>query len=319
MAEPLNAAFFAFKKREPGGVVLRASAAFVVIALLLIGAFVAVFWSSLLAALDWYVQVLSAVVANDEQALASIAFPVALLPVFLGLIGWSFFFYLLCAAYESACLRWFVHGESSGFMGLSLGAETLRVWGVYWIWFGLNIAFSIVAELTSMALGGMAIVAAGDAAVQNVVRPILEFVQLIVVIYFGVRLAPAAATSIARRRFSFFEAWSVTKGRFWPLLGAFALVYAIYFVASIAFAIVAVAVLLGEAMPVLSGNPEQMALSFMRAWLAALTEPRTWIAMGALQVIGMIGSAVFYVAMFGINARAAQAALQEGKIESGSG
>ncbi len=47
MAGPLKATFFAFRKRERSGVLLGATIAFVIGLAVLLGAFVALFWSSL--------------------------------------------------------------------------------------------------------------------------------------------------------------------------------------------------------------------------------------------------------------------------------
>ena len=55
------------------------------------------------------------------------------------------------------------------------------------------------------------------------------------------------------------------------------------------------------------GSTEQM--------LAMFASPAVWAPMAALYVLMFVGSFVFYVAMFGVNARAAQAALEEGKIQ----
>ena len=54
-----------------------------------------------------------------------------------------------------------------------------------------------------------------------------SLLQYLPLIFIGVRFGPAAATSLARRRFSVFEAWAVTRGRFWELLGSFALLWLI--------------------------------------------------------------------------------------------
>jgi hypothetical protein len=75
------------------------------------------------------------------------------------------------------------------------------------------------------------------------VQFIIYLVQYAVLIFIGVRFAPAAATSIARRRFSFFDAWKVTRGRFWALFGSFFILMGAYLVA---LAIFATAAFLGQ-------------------------------------------------------------------------
>jgi hypothetical protein len=319
MAEPLKATFFAFRKRERGGVITRASVAFLIIAVVLMAAFVGVFRDSLVPALEWFGQLMKAAIAEDEQTIADLGFPPSLLSLTLGLLVWTLFFYILSAAYEAACLKWMIHGETGGFYGLTLGAETWRVWCVYWVWFLLNLALSLVMDVAALAISGMFIVGTGQASTRDAIEPVLELIQLLIMIYFSVRLAPAAATAIARRRFAFFQAWDVTKGRFWALFGSFALLYVIYFVAAIVLCIVWFAAVLGSAPPLDAAalaDPKQAVSELFRAMVEALSRPQTWITIGALQIVGMLMAMVFYVATFGVNARAAQAALAEGKIKS---
>lgn len=324
MAEPLNATFFAFKKREQSGVVLRATIAFVIIAAAIVGAFLALNWASLAPAVSWYGEAIAAVANNNPDAVG--APPSTLLGLFGGAILLMFPFYILCAAYEAACLRWFIHGEVKGFMGLSIGAPTWRVWAVYWMWFLLNIAFTIAITLVSgLLIGVMAVSTGGDVGATASAQLVVQCIQYLLMIYFGVRLAPAAAATIARRKFAFFDAWAVTRGRFWSLLGAFALLYILYIVASFALVAVWFVVVLGPNAPNLAAagsDPQALSAAFvaaLQACLQSLADPKNWIIIGALQVVGTVIAVIFYVAMYGVNARAAQAALAEGKIsESGA-
>jgi Na+/H+ antiporter NhaC len=134
---------------------------------------------------------------------------------------------------------------------------------------------------------------------------------ILALIYFGVRFAPAAATSIAKRRFAFFDAWTVTKGRFWALFGAYLLLFLMYFVGIIILS-VAAGVFMGVGMvgqmqtTTEPQTPEQA--------LALFASPSVWIPMAICYGLMLVGAFVFYVALFGVNARAAQAALEEGKI-----
>lgn len=321
--QPLKATFFAFRKREQGGVLLRASLAVVIVSVALFAAFAALFWGSLSETLEWYGQVIALSAANDSEALAQIGMPTglfALLPVMLIAM---FVFYLLFAAYEAACLRWMIHGEVAGFMGLSLGAPTWRVYSTYWIWFLLYMGFSIVMSILLMvAIGAVTMSTGGDPTATLTVLPVYYVLQYGLMIYFGVRFAPAAATSIARRRFSFFDAWTVSKGRFWALFGSFLLLYIIYFAASLILG----AAWFGFALSGLSvdwaalsdpARSNQAFAELIQAYLQSLVQPRSWAIAIALWLIGLFVAVFFYVATYGVNARAAQAALEEGKIKPG--
>jgi hypothetical protein len=321
MAEKLNATFFALRKREQSGVLTRATIAFAIAAAVLIAIFAAVFWWSFAPVLTWYGQAIAASASGDTASMEAAGFPPQVFSLIGGFLLWAFPFYILCAAYEAACLRWMIHGEVNGFMGLSLGAQTWRVWGVYWMWFLLNIAFSIVMGIAMTVIVGIfAVSSGGDSAATGVAVIPAYLIQYGLMIYFGVRLAPAAAASIARRRFSFFHAWAVTRGRFWALLGSFALLYFIYAIVSVAIGAVWFVSVLGPNAPDVAsamGDPQrfsQVMVETMQAYLQSLTEPKNWIVIGVLQVISLVVMVVFYVAMYGVNARAAQAALEEGKI-----
>jgi hypothetical protein len=323
MAEPLKATFFAFNRREQSGVLLRLSIAFVLAALVLVAIFGALFWSSLGPLVEWYGQVVQASLNNDTATIEAAGIPPNFFSVLGGILLWMFPFYILCAAFEAGCLRWLIHGEVKGVMGLSLGAPTWRVWGVYWLWLLLNIAFSLALGVVFGALTGVILVSSGgDPTAAASVQPVSTLIQYALMAYFAVRLAPAAAATIARRRFSFFQAWAVTKGRFWALFGSFAILYVLYFIASIILAGAAFAIVLGSNAPDLAAaanDPQQLTAALVQAvqsYFRSLANPQNWIAIGVLQTVSTVVALIFYIAMYGINARAAQAAIAEGKIEA---
>ena len=220
--QPLNATFFAFRKREPGGVLLRASLAFVIVAAVLVVAFVGVNFASLAPALTWYSEVLGAAASSDTTSIENMSLPTGLGMLALTGLVWTFFFAVLYASFEAACLRWMVRGETGGFMGLSLGADTWRVYSGYWLWFLLYMGFSIAMGIVVVTIVGVLTVGVERRSCRADERHDCGLcIQYATLIYFAMRFAPAAATSIARRKFSFFEAWKVTKGRFWALFGSF--------------------------------------------------------------------------------------------------
>jgi hypothetical protein len=141
--------------------------------------------------------------------------------------------------------------------------------------------------------------------------PLICLALLLALLWIGVRLAPAAATSIARKRFAFFDAWKVSKGRFWALLGAFLLLYIMMMVAFfILYAVGAGAVVVGLMSQMGAMNetatPEQV--------LALFAQPQVLIPLALLWLAMLAGYFVWKVAVFGVNARAASLALEEGRI-----
>ncbi|MBL8543015.1 MAG: hypothetical protein JNJ63_04355 [Hyphomonadaceae bacterium] len=323
MAEPLNATFFAFRKREKAGVLLRLSVAFALMAVALCVGFAVLFWSGLSELIGWYGQVIQASASNDTEALAQIGMPTGMFAVLPGMLLWMLLFYILCAAYEAGALRWMIHGESVGLMGLSLGAPTWRVYATYWIWFLLYMALSIVMSILLMTLMGVLAVSSGDPTSTLIALPVYYILQYGLMIYFGVRFAPAAAASIARRKFAFFDAWTVTKGRFWALLGSFLLLWLMYFAASIVLGIAWFATMLSGASidwTAMSdpARANEAVSGMLQNYLQSLMQPQSWAIAGALWFVGLIVAVLFYLGSYGINARAAQAGLEEGKIQAAS-
>jgi len=326
MAEPLNATFYTFQQREPGGVLLRAGLAFFMVAAILIAAFVGVFWSALAPVIQWYIDVLSNVASGGDPSAMNIG---ELPPSFFGVIGgimlWMMFFYILYAAFEAACLRWMIRGETGGFMGLTLGADTWRIYFTYWMWFLLYLAFSMVMGIVMAVLMGVMLIGGGAAsadpgAMVMISLGVFYLLQYGLMIYFAVRFAPAGAASIARRKFAFFDAWTITKGRFWALFGAFLLLGIIYCVFAAVYFGAWFGLLIGAAAPDLSNiGADQQAwtqayLDAVNAMLQSMLQPSNLALLIAIQVVGGIGALTYYMAMFGVNARAARAALDEGKI-----
>lgn len=316
--QALNATFFAFRKRERGGVLMGASIAYLIVAIVVGCAFFLLNAQGFTDYLNWVTQMGGGMAGGkpgDQPSMDAMMPPASVMAILPSYFLFILIYYVLLASYEAACLRWMIRGETGGLFGLSLGADTWRVYFGYWVWFFLLIAFYIVfAIVAGGAMMSMMTMAQGNmdmssAAGIPVLLGLLLFVGLI---YFGVRFAPASATSIARRRFAFFDAWTVSKGRFWALLGAFLLLFVMFFV----FYII-VAMVLGFAMasmaPDLAGQtqpqtPEEAFRAFANPQWAAL--------LGGFVLVMVVASMTLYVAMFGVNARAALVALEEGKIKA---
>jgi len=321
--QSLNATFFAFRKRERGGVLLRATLAYLVIAFAINGVFIYLNWQAFIDYLSWSMNMSQAAETadpTDPSALFASMMPpasvMALAPAYTLITIVSYF---LLAAYEAACLRWMIRGEVKGFFGLALDADTLRVYFTYWLWAFLFIAVYIVALFVLLGFGVGVAMSTGDGADTGSVGAsvLIGFLMVIALfaalIYFAVRFSPAAATSIAKRRFSFFEAWTVTKGRLWALLGSFVLLFLMYFVGLIILVTIAgLAMGLGMFGLVQAlGEPQSAEQIF-----ALFASPAVWAPAAICYGLMIIGAFLFYIALFGVNARAAQAALEDGRIQA---
>lgn len=314
MAEKLDATFFAFRKRE-GSLLLGASLVYVALTAVIFGVFVALNWGAFAAVADWFGAIIQASAeSGGEPAADAIPTPP---PALFGMLGGYVLvllvYNIVLAAFEAACLRWMIWGERSGPFGFNLNAYTWRVYGAYWVWFFLNIASSLVVALL---LGIAVIVFSSSGGSASTLEPLIRLIWNLVLIYFVVRLLPAAATSVGRRRFSFFEAWTVTRERFWALFGSFLILVLIYLLAAAVFFGGAFALIwprVGEMAMALGPNPsEQQTMEF----LGRLFAPDNLVVLGGAYVLIYPIYVVLLVLYYGINARAVRAALDEGKIEA---
>lgn len=133
----------------------------------------------------------------------------------------QFVLYVIFASAIEACiLRWYVRGE--GFT-IGFGADELRLIVVYLIWAALFIgSYLLFAILSGVLIGGIGAASGGDMGFGVALIAIILFIAYFAfAIYYGTRLSPAAAITTRDRRIAFFRAWGATRGRFWPMFGAF--------------------------------------------------------------------------------------------------
>lgn len=297
----LDFAKFGFKKRGKRFVLTGIAVAYVVLALALGAIFLAATWSFWSPLIDWYFAVMRDAESGADPQMPPMETVMGLAPFwalssFIGLI--------LYAAFEAANLRWMVRGESGGgLLGLSFGADTWRVFAIYWIWGVLWIVFMVGVACFYLGLRMFAGIHPAAQIVSLVLAALAPLGLACLMIWLGVRLAPAAALSVRDKRLAFFGAWGATRGRFWPMLGGFVIAMVAYLVVSwiaqqvmsIPFA-VGTHDLMGDMMR--GGSSEEV----FRAAMSTFMSP-TFIALGLLfALVSQILTCVFYVSWFGINA-----------------
>jgi hypothetical protein len=322
MAEKLGATFFAFRKREKGGVLVGSSIAYAIAFVLLYAALIGVAWFLIGGGefMTWYNETMAAQVRGEVYSEPPPNPSGILLMIPLGLV-WVFVMFVLLAAYESACVRWMLRGEESGPLRLHFGADMWRVYGTYWVWF-LYILISWVVFVIAVAVSGIAGVQAGEASPLVVLGVALVF--CLAWLYVTVRLSPASATSIGLGEFAPLKAWTVSRGRFWALFGAYLLLFIMYFVivcvvTGITLSSYYSQVFGGLDWTLAQTNPDAFMREYEQASLAAtqqmFSNPASIAIYIGSQVLAFAIAMVFYLLWFGIEARAVQAALMEGKIE----
>lgn len=314
MAEPLKATFFTLQKRDRA-VLLPATLVFLLIMAVLIGLFVALNWGALLHMRD-VIEMASANEQMGEEQAAQFVF--GMFGFFGMILLFMFPLYLAIASYEAACLRWMIRGEAPGLFGLTINNDVWRVWGVYWCWliaqFVVSTAVSILTmPLIFMTMGDIMTDPSPEGMLrwQLTVQLPVSLLQYIPLAFIGVRFAPAAATSVLRKRFAFFDAWKVTDGRFWSLLGSFALLWLIVAAVDVAIFAAALGGLLGDLVPRLFTDW----VNFPGEELTRrVISPMGLTLVGAAYAANGVVFLIYSVLSYGINARAALAAQADGKI-----
>lgn len=192
-------------------------------------------------------------------------------------------FLMVWAMLEAAVQRRYTRLE--GFR-LGLGGDEFRLAAVALLYFvlfiGLYIASAIVIGIPFAIIAAAA--AGGGGEAMGIVGGLLAFVLVIAVICFWifvlVRLSPAAAMTIRDRKIHFFGAWGASKGRFWPLFGAFLIVMVVSAIAGQVLQMILMFGLMGAVIP-------QMDALESGDFSGLLSSPALWIS-GLLMLIGYV-------------------------------
>ena len=324
MAEPLKATFFTLKHRDRAVLLPATLAAGAVIALI-VAAWLWMNWGALTQIIGM-LQRAREPLGQDQAAALFTGVMGLILSTFLLLVPT----YVAAAAYEAACLRWMIRGEAPGLFGLRLDYDTWRIYGIYWCWVIAQMAVSTAASMLMIPFMFMMM---GDVIAQGpeldpqiawdmqVKMNAISMLQYIPLAFIAVRFSPAAATSIARRRFSFFEAWKVTEDRFFALFGSWAVLWLLFALAHAVLFATTYGVLFGDLWMRLLEDWRNLAQQetalpseTFRLMIARAMSRDGMMLIGAAYVGGLILWTAYALLSFGVNARAALAALDEEKI-----
>jgi len=186
--------------------------------------------TGLLGASDFiaWIEALEAADGTNDPDLALAVFFSGLLKLLpwaalLGLASWA-----VWAMFETASQRRYVFGQA---FSLGFGADELRMMAVGFLWSLLGTVLLAVPILLIMG-SAFAVMFAGstglseDEVAQQILGPMLAafgvmFLIFPVYVFFATRLAPCFALTVRERKIRFFDAWNVSRGRFWPILGAY--------------------------------------------------------------------------------------------------
>ena len=129
----------------------------------------------------------------------------------------------------AAVVRAVVSPGGDRFAYLRLGMVELRLIGLCILLAILGFAAELVAILALVIVGVLGALVLGKAATAVIIG-ILAVALFCGAIYVEVRISLAGALTVMRGRIIIGEAWRVTKGRFWTLFGAYALLSIAFFV-----------------------------------------------------------------------------------------
>lgn len=121
----------------------------------------------------------------------------------------------------AAVYRLIFRHDDTRFGYLRLGADEFRLMGLTLIYMLLFTLLMVGVTMISAIV--LALASAGGRGFSDFVGLVAWLASVGLVIFVLVRLSLAPVATFAERRLAIFESWSLTRGHFWKLLGAYAL------------------------------------------------------------------------------------------------
>jgi len=189
----------------------------------------------------------------------------------------------------AAVYRLIFRHDDTRFGYLRLGMDELRLMGLTLIYIALFMLLLVGVTMGAAIIAALAAFAGQTAAI--FMGGVAELFSLGLVVFVLVRLSLAPVATFAERRLAVFESWSLTRGHFWRLFGAYVLALACVVVVGILAMVVftgvagVVVLLTGGQLADLSGifKPDE-------------TSIRTYFNPGliAYMIVGSVFSALYY-------------------------
>lgn len=147
------------------------------------------------------------------------------IPQIIAYYAWSLFGgILIWAVFEAAAQRRYQHGV--GF-SLKFGGDELRLLVVGLLWL---ITVLVLYFIGAVVAGGITFAAMSASPELGLIIGVIATLAAVAFgVFIVVRLSPAGAMTIRDRKITFPSAWKATKGRFWPIFGAYFVMFLIAF------------------------------------------------------------------------------------------
>nr|WP_321441842.1 hypothetical protein [uncultured Hyphomonas sp.] len=176
------------------------------------------------------VEQLDSVGADDPAQVFSVFFD-----LFGGLLPWivlgSLASLVVWAMFMTATQRRYIRDEA---FSIRFGPDELRMMVVGVIWYlGVSLMYLLPGLIMLPMFGMITDFANGDISENEMVTfmlgrmSIVALISLVlfpVYVFFATRFSPVFAMTMKEGRVAFGDAWIVSRGRFWPILGAFLII-----------------------------------------------------------------------------------------------
>lgn len=173
------------------------------------------------------VERLDSVGADDPAQVFSVFFS-----LFGGLLPWivlgSLASLVVWAMFMAATQRRYIRDEA---FSIRFGPDELRIMAVGVVWYlGVSLMYLLPGLVMLPMFGIVSDFANGDISENEMVAFMLGRMSIValmflvmfpVYVFFATRFSPVFAMTVKERRIAFGDAWIVSRGRFWPILGAF--------------------------------------------------------------------------------------------------
>jgi len=149
--------------------------------------------------------------------------PLMILGTLVSWVVWSIF--------ETASQRRYIRDEP---FSLGFGADELRIMGTSFFWFLLQAVIFIVPIVAGFSVFGNVISFLDGRITEQeferamlgsaFVAPLSMLFLFPLYVFLATRFSPCFGLTVKDRKIAFREAWAVSRGRFWPILGAYVII-----------------------------------------------------------------------------------------------